>query len=37
MGIVNRLILQLALGAVFGAGQLIFTMAASHLSLASLL
>ncbi len=31
--IVNRLILQLALGAAFGAGQMIFTLAASHMPL----
>jgi hypothetical protein len=31
--VIHRLILQLALGAAFGAGQLIFAMAASHASL----
>ncbi|HYZ22193.1 MAG TPA: hypothetical protein VE690_08560 [Rhodopila sp.] len=33
--VVSRLILQLALSAAFGAGQLIFAMAASQASLAS--
>ena len=32
--IIHRLILQLALGAAFGAGQLVFSMAATHASLA---
>jgi hypothetical protein len=33
--VISRLVLQLALGAAFGAGQLIFAMAVTHASLAS--
>ena len=33
--VISRLVLHLALGAAFGAGQLVSTMAVSHASLAS--
>ena len=33
MNVVNRLVLQLALGVAFGAGQVIFAAAASHVSM----
>jgi hypothetical protein len=33
MNVASRLILQLALGVAFGAGQVIFAAAASHVSM----